>query len=270
MIVMSKRYLASSWCRDEMEWFAKQIQGRAGDPGRVFVIRAQQTDSSAWPAFLRDERGHGLPGFPFHDADGFPKGWPDMRDTSEFTKDLRTLQTALIKRLRELRERAGKRARAEAAPPAPLAQPGPRRIYLHAPAECEPARADIGRALTQDGIVPLSAPRDAGDGLAAWQRNSGARMETAKRCEALALLRGDDADRFIGDLLDIAVDERARIADARGAPMPCAVFDRTGASLPIDVSSFGIERFDVTRENWRGEFRLWLDAERARPAAAPA
>ena len=30
MIVMSKRYLKSSWCKDELEWFRKQFEGRAG------------------------------------------------------------------------------------------------------------------------------------------------------------------------------------------------------------------------------------------------
>ena len=53
-------------------------------------------------------------------------------------------------------------------------------------------------------------------------------MEAAKRCEAMALLRVDDGERFIGDLLDIGVSERERIAAARGAPMPCAVLDKTG------------------------------------------
>ena len=82
--------------------------------------------------------------------------------------------------------------------------------------------------------------------------------------------RGDDSGRFVGDLLDIGVDERERIASARGAPLPCAVLDKTGAELPIDVAPFGIEHFDVTRENWRGDFRQWLDAARARPADARA
>jgi hypothetical protein len=61
-------------------------------------------------------------------------------------------------------------------------------------------------------------------------------------------------------ILDIGVDERARIADARGAPLPCAVLDKTGTRMPLDVTSFGIEHFDIGRENWRGEFRQWLDA----------
>lgn len=274
IIVVSKRYLGSSWCRDELEWFRKQIRNRAGEQGRVFVIRVQPTDANAWPDFLRDERGHAMPGFSFYDpANGLPWGWPDLRVTEhEFVKELCRLQTALTKRLRELRDRAEKRARADAAaqPLAP-SQTGAHRIYLYAPSDCEPARADIGRVLAQDGIVPLTAHATAGrGGLSEWQRDSGARMEAAKRCEALALLRVDDGDRFVGDLLDIGVDERARIADARGAPLPCAVLDKTGASLPIDVSPFGIERFDVNRENWRGEFRQWLDAGRAQQATAAA
>jgi TIR domain len=39
MIVMSKRYLASSWCHKELDWFREQIDLRASDTGRVFVIR---------------------------------------------------------------------------------------------------------------------------------------------------------------------------------------------------------------------------------------
>jgi TIR domain len=262
IIVMSKRYLASSWCRDELDWFRKQIQDRAGEPGRVFVIRAQRTDTTAWPDFLRDERGYAMPGFSFYDPEsGVPWGWPDLGENPrDFVKEMCRLQTALTKRLRELRDRAERRAQAEAAKPAIAPNSGARRIYLHAPSDCEPIRADIGRVLTQDGIVPLTAQASSADGLAGWQRDSRARIEAAKRCEALALLRPDDDDRFVGDLLDIGVDERARIADARGAPLPCAVLDKTGASMPIDVTSFGIEHFDVGREKWHGEFRQWLDA----------
>ena len=112
IIVMSKRYLASSWCRDELEWFRKQIQDRAGEHGRVFVIRAQPTDTAAWPDFLRDERGYAMPGFSFYDPEsGVPWGWPDLRETPrDFVKEMCRLQTVLTKRLRELRDRAEKRA----------------------------------------------------------------------------------------------------------------------------------------------------------------
>lgn len=219
-----------------------------------------------------------MPGFSFYDPEsGVPWGWPDLRETPrDFVKEMCRLQTALTKRLRELRDRAEKRSQAEAAarpaiaPQSGVPQSGAHRIYLHAPSDCEPARVQIGRVLTQDGMVPLTARVSAEGGLASWQRESGARIETAKRCEALALLRPQDPDRFVGDLIDIGVDERARIADARGAPLPCAVLDNTGAGMPIDVTLFGIEHFDVSRESWRGEFRRWLDAARPKRAEASA
>jgi hypothetical protein len=270
IIVMSKHYLLSSWCRDEVEWFHGQIKDRAGEPGRVFVLRVQPTETAAWPHFLRDERGHAMPGFSFHDLDGDPWGWPNLSETNrDFAKEMCRLRMALTKRLRELRDRAEKRSRTEAAAkPAAIQASGARRIYLHSPADCEPVRAEIGRVLEQDGIVPLTAQMNGDRGLAGWQHESGARMEAAKRCSALALLRPQDADRFVGDLIDIGVDERARIEDARGAPLSCAVLDNTGMSMPINVASFGIERFDINRENWRGEFRHWLDSARPQRVGA--
>ena len=270
LIVMSKRYLKSAWCRDELDWFRNQIRDRAGDVGRVFVLRVQPTETESWPDFLRDERGHAMPGFTFHDpGDITPWGWPDLREMDrDCVKELCRLQTALTKRLRELRLRAAKRAEAEAAvaaaaAPALQALSGPHRIFLHAPTAAEPERIDIGRILSQDGILSMTTKADPGGGLAGWQRDATMRMETAKRCEALALLRTEDAgDRFVGDLVDIGVDERERIANARGTPLPCAVLDKTGGELPIDGSMFGIEHFDVNRPNWRGQFREWLDAAR--------
>jgi hypothetical protein len=69
-------------------------------------------------------------------------------------------------------------------------------------------------------------------------------------------------------LLDIGVDERERIQCARGAPLPCAVLDRSGERLPIDVSGLGIARFDLSNEDWRGKFHGWLEQARDQPAAA--
>lgn len=84
MIVMSNRYLTSTWCTDELEWFREQIQGRSNEQGRVFIVRAQPTDENVWPDFLRDARGHAMLGFQFHDSrGGQPFGWPDFADKNE-------------------------------------------------------------------------------------------------------------------------------------------------------------------------------------------
>jgi hypothetical protein len=272
MIVMSKHYLGSSWCQDELEWFRKQIEARPGESGRVFVLRAQETDIALWPDFLRDERGHVMPGFSFYDPEnGYPWDYLDLRAPgADFRKQLLGLQIWLVKRLRELRERASKQER-DLTVAQTMPQPaGARRVYLHAPPGGESERTAIGRALESDGIVPLTAHVGTGKGLADFQREANARMKTVKRCEALALLRVNDGGSFVGDLLDIGVDERKRVSDARGLLMPCAVLDKTGEHLPIPIAQFGIERFDVNLPDWRGRFREWLDASCGRPADAAA
>lgn len=273
MIVMTKRYLKSKWCMDELEWFRQQFVGRANEGGgRVFIIRAQKTDESLWPDFLRDGRGYAMTGFPFFDPEsGLPWGFQLQDPGDDYFKELIRLQVWLTKRLREMRERAAKSARAAAAPPtipAATRQTGSRRIYLHAPPEGESERAEIGLVLKSDGFIPIVSPAGRKTGLANWQREAKDRMEAARHCEALALLRIIDGERFIGDLLDIAVDERERIADARGAPLPCAVLDKIGGSLPFDVATFGIERFDINETDWHGRFRSWLDATRPSSAGA--
>jgi TIR domain-containing protein len=42
MIVMSNRYLKSSWCKKEADWFREQFDQRTGERGRVFVLHAQK------------------------------------------------------------------------------------------------------------------------------------------------------------------------------------------------------------------------------------
>lgn len=268
MIVMSPRYLASSWCKDELEWFRQQVQDRARDHGRVFVIRALRTDERSWPDFLRDTRGHTLIGFQFHDQqDLMPYGWRGSRENREaYVRELWRLQTALARRLRDLRANAARRVdlqQREAIVPAN----GPRRVYVHSRPEHASLYDEVKRMLSQDGIAPLSIVVDPGRSISDWTRESRARIEAAKRCDALALVRADDDEGFIGDLLDIGIDERERIQAARGTPLPCAVLDRSGHVLPIDVSGRGIERFDLAQDDWHGKFVGWLDrARHSQPA----
>jgi hypothetical protein len=301
MIVMSQRYLASSWCKDELDWFREQVRNRSNDQGRVFVLRAMATDEKDWPDFLRDERGNSQVGFLFHDpVNKMPYGWRHIGEKSEdYVRQLWTLQTALTKRLRELRDHQESRAKqaqsTPAAAPLPLAQtfaspqafapvqafaptpsfvappasPRRRRVYVHASGDQKPARDAVQRKLEELGIAPLSAAIHTGDALSDWNREVKARFETAKRCDAMALLRADDSETFIGDLLDIGVDERERIQSARGVPLPCAVLDQSGAPLPIDIAGYGIERFDLGQEDWRNRFGAWLERGAVQNAGAP-
>lgn len=270
MIVMSPKYLASAWCKDELEWFRQQVQNRARDQGRVFVVRALNTDEKAWPDFLRDNRGHAMPGFKFYDKpDAMPFGWRGAGENSEaYVKALGGVQAVLIRRLRELRNSAQRRAGPEL--PKPAAAPaGAPTIYLHARPEHSSTYNEVKGVLEQDGIRSLGLREGPGADMASWGRASDARIEAAKHCDALALVRADDSVNFIGDLIQVGTKERERIESARGAPLPCAVLDRSGQALPIDVSGLGIERFDIGRDDWRGRFHGWLDQARQQAVAPP-
>jgi hypothetical protein len=159
MIVISNRYLKSSWCRAELEWFRAQVQARPGDSGRVFVLRAQKTDESLWPEFLRDSRDHAMTGFTFHDPKvGDPWGFQLERPGDEFFKELARLRNWLTKRLHEMRDRAAKRAhkQANADTPAPPLPSSKRRVYIRAPPDTEAVRAEVEMALENEGIVPVA------------------------------------------------------------------------------------------------------------------
>jgi hypothetical protein len=277
MILMSPRYLKSTWCGDECAWFQEQIEDRAAEEGRVFIVRAVPTDEAAWPVFLRDERGYAIAGFRFHpppqqpDDIVEPYGWPDLIDRNEaFRRELGTLRTVLTRRLRELKSRAGGRA-GIAAPPAPTGDDRPSRIYLHARPEHGELRAAIDRALSGGGDCTIVAPPPTalGGDPATWIKESRARIALARHCDALALLRPSADTAFLGDLLDVGVDERERIRAARGAPLPCAVLDGAGTPLEVDAARYGIERFALSDPSWRAAFLTWIGRNRAAPLASP-
>jgi hypothetical protein len=260
MIVMSNRYLESSWCKDELGWFQSQVEARPVGSGRVFVLRAQKTDESHWPEFLRDTRGHAMIGFTFHDSEADePWGFQLDKPGDEYFRALSGLRVWLTRRLRETRDRAHQ-AQVQARAATATQRVGPRLIYLHAPPGADLVRADVEQALKSHGIEPVTASAGASSGLGDWQIESRKRVGMAKQCEALALLRVND-DRFEEDLLGICVNERKEMTGPRGL-LSCAVLDKTGESLPTYAASFGIERFDVNGADWPSGFRRWLDATR--------
>ncbi len=268
LIVMSRYYLASSWCKDELDWFAEQVRDRSLDHGRVFILRAQPTDAGKWPEFLRDERGHAMPGFQFCAADAeIPYGWPDFIDQNEeFRKELSRLLTALARRLREFRKRFSERAAATPSTLLSVPAQSPSRVYLHANRELTAAREAIKLALDQDGLKPVTQNADACGTLDFGQDERRLRLKMIKRCDAIALVTGDGGELDEDEFFQVCVDERNEIEAAHGGPMPCVVLDRSGGRLSFVPTDWGAAYIDATRENWRREMRYWFDRATA-PAA---
>ena len=157
MIVMSKHYLKSDWCKDELGWFKEHIQSRRVAAGRVFIVKAQETDTNLWPDFLCDERGHAIQGFVFHDSEdgACPLSFGLKEPDAEYFKALNRLRIWLVKRLRELRDAKCSEPEKNATPSKPTREQ--RRIYLYARPNEDSERIDIARTLFQDGIVSLTA-----------------------------------------------------------------------------------------------------------------
>jgi hypothetical protein len=270
-IVMSKHYLRSSWCRDERDWFNKQIEGRRDETGRVFIIRMEDTDESQWPPCLKDKRGFAQIGFAFYDEQtDVPYCWrgTDVNSRS-YTLNLSQLRAILVRHLDNLRDERKRKAHAKTQAPPRRMGNGARRIYLHPRAEDTPIRQKIDDLLREDGFEPVGDITSLGNDLGDWNCESKTRIANAKRCDALVLIRDERDENFFWTVKDIGVDERVKIEEERGFSLPCAVLDQSGKELSTDISEWGIERFDLRNDRWRGDFRQWLDKAEPKPVAPP-
>jgi hypothetical protein len=83
LVVMSKFYLESSWCGEELKWFSNHT----GSKDRIFVVKAFNTPIDQWPVALKPD-GQPLPGYTFYSTEhpddlGKPLGWPQPDETDK-------------------------------------------------------------------------------------------------------------------------------------------------------------------------------------------
>ena len=112
LIIMTRDYLLSEWCKKEREWFENEIKRRGHGIESVFVVHAMPTESEDWPDFLKDGFGETVLGFPFCEkAEGLaarPFGWvkPETSSTRQQFDVARTsLVSDIATRLDEIREK---------------------------------------------------------------------------------------------------------------------------------------------------------------------
>jgi len=119
VVVLSKGYLNSEWCRQEREKFLGPRQ-RAGREGRVFVVLRDKLAPGDWqPRFAPASAGAELTGYPFFEerpvtGDVRVFGEPDLKDDD----------TEYFLRLQRLcRQLAGKLEALRSSPPQPSPSP---------------------------------------------------------------------------------------------------------------------------------------------------
>ncbi len=102
LIVMSDGYLASDWCRRELEAFI-EAAGPSGTAGRIFVVHREEIPFDLWPPALRE-----LNGYPFYLKDpatgdvrpmAVPKADPHEK---EYFARLYRLRNELAEQLRKM------------------------------------------------------------------------------------------------------------------------------------------------------------------------
>ncbi len=165
LVLMSDWYLDSAWCRDERDWFLKDVRKRGSD--RVFVVRVRATGHGHWPKAFKDERGHPLIGYDFVGAAdaSYPKGFPspeDSSDSKEYYAELQKLASEIVSQVKAL-ERI-KFPVLDLPGPAPSLNEPRQRVFLAgAPHEdVEELRDELARLLLDQGseVVPETNPLD--------------------------------------------------------------------------------------------------------------
>ena len=262
LIVMSPRYLASSWCKDELEWFGQELRQRCDGEGHTLVVRALPTQEEMWPPPLKDGNGHSLLGFWFHPRpakEGVkPFGWPDPRPSDrEFFDALSRLSTTVMQRLRKLKERAALRTKVLRTYMPPK---GKLTVYLHG------RQADVASwRQTRDELIrhgfdvrPQSFNQGTGQqkGLRLIQELRRERVAAYSDCDVLLILRPQPGGWINDELKTVGFDELRELDACYHKHIPCAVLDF------INDGTLQHEAFNATQfpadATWLASFGKWL------------
>lgn len=266
LVLMSPDYQASTWCRDERQWWAQQQAG-TGLPaaGRVAMVHAwplqQPWPDERWPAELSDQAGHPLVGYGFHSGQGRaarPLGWTEW--SSGFGPELRTallgLAGDLYHKLDQIKADA-QRLSAARADSQRLAEDGGQTIYLHGRADSATGAAQwahSAQALLDGGYAVLPGEPDPVErDPARLEAIRERRVEALAACDALLLVGGDDGRAIDADLIVVGKHDRHSARARSNRWLPCALLDTIGPAVATAVrrSTARIVQAD------------WLDATQA-------
>ena len=277
VIIMTRHYLRSSWCKDELTWFESQIKENARQGGLILVVHAQPTSHDRWPQILKDERGIGHLGVPFHpkpesqDDLVHPFGYPDpqLSDSVFFTNLLR-LTTIITARLKDVRKN---RALMTATQPK-LIKPsddGVFRVLLHPPRFAK-ARAAQMRDKFDAAVAAWEEAKAALETVACdvWPKevnSEGVAVSDINRLRneridflrtqghAACMLRLEE-DPLV-DKVEALASDRSALLD-EGLDIPLAVIDRAAAT-DVEDDLDEVEFFRTAQPGWALRFRQWLD-----------
>lgn len=270
-VLMSPQYLASKWCADERSWWLAQQPGH-GIPseGRLAVARIWPTEHEQWPTELKDERGHALIGFSFHDpARGQthpqPYDWPqpDPAGNGEFRKALLDMVARIAPRLDEIRQLLEARRRNQEEARKLSAQNG-QLIYLYGrqdhAGEWEAAFDSLQRG--GYGVFP-SEPDPVAQDPEKAQDLRRARVEVLSGCDALLLLGVGEGLEIDADLVTVGMRDRQSARAIANRLLPCGLLNRAGAGIATPrrktvARALQVDWIDPQNDPWTLDVQHWL------------
>jgi hypothetical protein len=182
LLVLSKGYLASEWCQQELRTFLAQV---GKDAGRVFIVELERVNR-------RPEALSEITGYPFWVQDrstpmlGFPRLGPD--DEGRYYKCLYRLVDQLADKLDFLKEQCGASSASILSSSIAISAHAPRAtIFLaEVPDDLEDQREEVKRYLEQYTIEVL--PRDLYNFLDVAQLEQAIKMDIQKAVLFVQLL----------------------------------------------------------------------------------
>lgn len=260
LVLMTPDYQASSWCRDERNWWAAKQADLAIDPaGRVAMVRAwpvpAEWPDGPWPAPLADRAGQPLVGYSFHAGEGRaarPLGWTEWQAgfSPKVREALLGLAGDLAQKLDTLRAECERR-RVASASVQRLAKPAGQTLYLHGRADCARAWELAARELGDSGYAVFPGEPDPIEREPArLEQIRQRRVETLADCDALVLVGSPDGRAIDADLVVVGKHDRNSARSRSDRPLPCALLDTVG--LPVATP--------VRKQTARILQADWLDA----------
>jgi len=274
-VLLTPYYLASSWCKDEREWWVKgQTERSLAHADRVALARIWRMDQGTiWPDLLVDARNNPLLGFWFYDRASEseaarPYEWPlpDGKSKGPFREELLKLVGWLVRKLDEVKGQLDERRRREQAA-ASLARG--RDVYLYGRWDHREAWELAFQQLDdQDFNVVPGEPDAMETDMARAEARRQARVEMLRHCDALLLLGSVDGWAVDRDLQVIGKHECNSARALSKRPIPCALLDTVGAPIATPrrkslARKMQVDWIDGTRPPWGPDVIRWLEAKSA-------
>ncbi|MEL7040540.1 MAG: hypothetical protein AAGL90_03400 [Pseudomonadota bacterium] len=265
LVILSEKFLRSSWCGEEAHWFEEELRKNLAQGGRPIVLLCEPTDPAQWPGYLKQIKDTMV--F-YSDSErsvqtsgpkplGFPLPLPDDR---AYISAVSKLSTFVVDHLRKIKKKNAFLQERTITPV--ITRPAEKaKVYLHAKSAHESVWQDVRGALEDSGydVLPQGL-KPIGDNLRDIEMAREERLRILKEeaNAACALV----VDGTVEHDVQMLVSDRTALR-VSGKNIPCALIDQIGSDHAL-ARQLGIETVNAVNKNWPSSFQTWLQSTLSR------